>query len=112
MKQFGVAAVALLQLVDIVIHAATDQIEPIRVVANLIILAWLAYLQVTPVAASRRLGVAAVGAYMALNAYFLAQAGWVNPASGDPRVALILLVLLTVLLSVALLTRQPVSNLK
>ncbi len=38
------AGIAAIQLVDIVIHAATNQLEIIRVFSNLIILAWLTVL--------------------------------------------------------------------
>ena len=41
MKNIGVAIVVT-QLLDIIIHAATNQLEPLRVTSNIIILAWLA----------------------------------------------------------------------
>jgi hypothetical protein len=41
MKLTGLA-IAFVQLLDIVLHAATNQLEPLRVSSNLVILLWLA----------------------------------------------------------------------
>ena len=41
LKTFGIG-IALIQLFDIFIHAATNQLEIIRVISNLVILLWLA----------------------------------------------------------------------
>jgi hypothetical protein len=107
MKKTGLAltltglALALLQLIDIVLHAATAQLEALRVSANLLILLWLA------LTASGRLksrfpqtAAAATGAYLLLNLVFLAGAGLTNPALGGAvRAALLLLVSLTLVFS-------------
>jgi hypothetical protein len=94
-------AIALVQVVDIVIHMATDQVEIMRIIANLVILLW-----VVGVAWGRfktgflPISVGAVGVYLLLNLTFLALEGVKNPAQGDaPRIMLFLLVLLTVGLS-------------
>jgi hypothetical protein len=94
-------AIAIVQIFDVVIHAATDQVEMIRIIANLIILLWA----VGVMGGRLRTGflpmsVGAVGVYLLLNLIFLALEGVTNPAQGDaPRTMLFLLVLLTVGLS-------------
>ncbi len=103
LKILGIA-IALLQLFDIAIHAATDQLEFLRVSSNVIILVWLA------VTASGKFNVkaglaaiSAVGAYLILNLIFLAREGFTNPEQGgELRVMLLLLVFLTVSSSSAL----------
>ena len=97
LKTLGIA-IALLQLFDIAIHAATDQLEFLRVSSNVIILFWLA---VTASEWRNAKGVlaaiSAVGAYLILNLVFLAREGFTNPEQGgELRVVLILLVFLTV----------------
>jgi hypothetical protein len=94
-------AIAIVQVFDVVIHVATDQVEILRIIANLVILFW-----VMGVVWGRfrtgflPLSVAAVGVYLLLNLTFLALEGVTNPAQGDaPRIMLFLLVLLTVGLS-------------
>lgn len=95
-------AVTLIQLADIAIHVATDQAEPIRIASNVFILLGLA------LGVFRKVNrtVTAVGSiciYLAMNVWFVAQYGLTNPQQGgQPRTALILLVLLTVVLSLLL----------
>lgn len=99
--RFTGIAIALVQLLDIVLHAATNQLEPLRVSSNLVILLWLA------ITASGRLGDkfrwlawAATGIYLLLNLVFLALEGITNPEQGGTlRVALLLFVLLTLVFS-------------
>ena len=103
-------AIALIQLFDIAIHAATDQLEPLRVASNAVILLWLVLMAFGILRGyARQTGIASVGLYLLLNALFLAQAGFTNPAQGGAvRWMLILLVALTVALSARLLsTRRP-----
>jgi hypothetical protein len=74
--------VVLLQVFDVVVHAATDQIEPLRVAANVLI-AGSAVVAVVRSAAAGGLAVpAALGAYLMLNAVFVALAGAANPYQG------------------------------
>jgi hypothetical protein len=94
-------AIAVVQVFDIVIHVATDQVEIMRIIANLIVLFWVVGVvggqlrtNLLPTAAG------AVGVYLLLNLTFLALEGVTNPAQGDaPRIMLFFLVLLTVGLS-------------
>jgi len=89
-------AIASVQVVDILIHAATDQIEPLRVLSNAVILLWLGLAAAGRVK-GKGLPLAAVAIYLLLNALFLVQAGITNPQQGDAvRWVLLLLVALTV----------------
>jgi len=97
--------IILVQLFDIAIHAATDQLEPLRVVSNLIILAWVFVMlsgklseKIKPVT------LGSIGTYLGLNLIFLALEGLTNPNTGAPRSMLFLLVILTTVLSVGLFT--------
>lgn len=97
LKILGVA-IAFIQVFDILIHAATNQLEFLRVTSNVIILIWLA------VVASGRVGAKslpiaplAIGAYFSFNLIFLALEGLTN--EGEVRGMLFLLVGLTVTLS-------------
>jgi hypothetical protein len=100
MKLIGLA-IALVQLSDLLLHAASNQLEPLRVTSNLVILLWLA------IAASGRLNtrlqlaaLVSIGAYLLLNLVFLAREGLTNPAQGGAlRVALFGLMFFTVALS-------------
>jgi len=97
-------AVAIIQVFDIIIHAATDQLEILRVTSNVIILLWLAIvttgkfnLKFLQIAAS------SIGAYLVLNAIFLAMEGVTNiEQGGGLRTTLFLLVFLTITLSTLL----------
>jgi hypothetical protein len=96
--------IALLQLLDIAVHAATDQLEVMRVASNLLILLWLAvgYFGRSSTnffwTAS-----ASIVVYLFLNLLFLAQAGLANPEqSGGLRIALFLFVSLTAVFSLLL----------
>lgn len=94
-------ALVLVQIFDVVIHAATNQLEPIRVAANVIILLWLVAINSGRFKANfLPISFASIGAYLVLNLIFLARDGLTNPAQGDePRVILLTLVILTVILS-------------
>ena len=101
--------IAIVQVFDILIHAATDQLELLRVTANIVILVWLAILffgwlgQV-----SQAVSAGAIGLYLLLNLIFLFQAGFTNPAQGNaPRTMLFILVIFTSLLSILLVFKTP-----
>lgn len=103
-------SIALVQIFDIAIHAATDQLEPLRVASNVVILLWLALMASGKISAyARQIGVASVGVYLLFNALFLAQSGFTNPAQGGAvRWMLLLLVALTLALALWLTyTRHP-----
>lgn len=99
--------IALIQLIDIIIHAATDQLEFLRVTSNILILIWLTVLCLTKVKTNRFASFGTVGLYLFLNLLFLAQAGFTNPTQGGaPRTMLFILVILTTALSTWLTTKQ------
>ena len=104
--------IALVQLVDIALHAATNQLEPLRVSSNLVILLWLAIslfgrlgdkfrpVLGTGTAFARWLALAFPGTYLLLNLVFLALEGVTNPEQGGAlRITLFGLVTLTTALS-------------
>jgi hypothetical protein len=78
-----VVVLGLLQVFDVVVHAATDQIEPLRVVANVLIAGWAVVAAVRRGPAGRLAVPAALGAYLLLNAGFVALEGVTNPDQGD-----------------------------
>ncbi|MBI5354214.1 MAG: hypothetical protein HZB50_16340 [Chloroflexi bacterium] len=96
--------IAVIQLLDIIIHAATDQLEMIRVSSNVIIFLWLAAM------ASGRfntkfpaIAVSSIGSYLILNIIFLIREGVTNvEQGGELRVVLLLLMFLTTTLSTLL----------
>lgn len=103
LKTVGIG-IALIQLGDIVIHAATDQLEIIRVTSNLVILLWLAVVILNWYKTKfLQISVGSIGLYVILNFIFLAQEGLTNPEQGgNLRIVLFLLVFLTVTLSGAM----------
>ncbi len=76
------AVLGLVQGFDIGVHLAAGQLEPLRVVASVLIAGW-AILAVVRSEAARGLAVqAALGAYLFLNAVFVVLEGPTNPANG------------------------------
>ncbi len=107
------AAIAVIQLVDIILHIATNQAEPIRIASNLIVLLWLGVLSARVVAPQfRMIAVGVIALYLALNLIFLATAGITNAAQGGGlRVTLLAFVALTTALSAVLAYRwQPKAS--
>lgn len=101
-------AIALVQLFDIVIHVATNQVEPLRILSNIIILVWVGFAVLGWLKSQfRPTAVVAVSAYLLLNLIFLALEGVTNEAQGGGlRVMLFGLVFLTVGLSAVWVYRQ------
>lgn len=89
---------------DVVIHAATNQLEPIRVAANIIILLWLVAINWGRFKANfLPISFSSIGAYLVLNLIFLAREGLTNPTQGnEPRLMLFLLLIVTLILSTGL----------
>ncbi len=98
LKILGVA-IAFIQVFDTLIHAATNQLEPLRVSSNVIILVWLV-VAATGKLSAKCLPTAAIGVYVVLNVIFVALEGVTN--DGQLRVMLLLLVAVTVSLSTLL----------
>lgn len=97
---------ALVQLFDILIHAATDQIEPLRVTSNMVILLWIG-LEAAGRFRGRVLPSAAIGVYILLNGVFLATEGFTNAQQGGSvRWMLFALVIATLSLAAAFVARR------
>ncbi len=76
------AVLGLLQGFDIGVHVAAGQLEPLRVAANVLIAGWAVVAVVRIDAARGRAVQGALGAYLLLNAVFVALEGPTNPAQG------------------------------
>ena len=100
LKTFGIG-IAVIQLADIIIHAATNQLEIIRVSSNLIILLWLMVFMLNWYKTKfLQISISSIGLYVILNFIFLAREGLTNSEQGGSlRITLFLLVFLTVTLS-------------
>jgi len=94
--------IAFVQLVDILLHAAANQLEPLRVSSNVVILLWLAMMASGRLNVKPRLAAGiSVAMYLLLNLVFLALEGVTNPEQGGTvRVTLLVFVFITVTLSV------------
>ena len=104
LKTLGIG-IAVIQLTDIIIHAASNQLEIIRVSSNLIILLWLMVFMLNWYKTKfPQISISSIGLYVILNFIFLAREGLTNPEQGGSlRITLFLLMFLTVTLS-ALMT--------
>ena len=96
----AIALIVGVQLIDVAVHVAVDQVEPVRVLSNLVLVgsmgAAVGYnpgivggltASDTPVG---RLALVAMGSlvYLALNVWFVYEQGWVNPATERLRLPL------------------------
>jgi hypothetical protein len=97
--RFSIAMISI-QILDIIVHIATNQIEPLRIASNIIIIIaavlWIiAVVHVVKFWA----GFASGLVYLVLNGIFLAEFGLINPSSGSIRVPLFLFVLSTIIVN-------------
>lgn len=101
-------AIVAIQVFDIVIHVSTDQPEPIRITANLLLIAWAGLINTDKFGTQlQRSGGLLVAAYVVLNLVFLFREGFTNPnQGGEPRLMLLVLIALSTVLSAWLLGRQ------
>lgn len=104
--------IAIVQVFDILIHAATNQLELLRVTANIILLIWLAIVFFGRLGqVSKAISAGAISLYFLLNLIFLFQAGFTNPDQGGaPRTMLFILVFLTIVLSTLFTTNHQRSG--
>lgn len=101
-KIIGVVII-FVQLFDIVIHAATDQLELLRVASNLIILVWVLLILAGKLSAQiKRATLGSLGVYLGFNLIFLVLEGFTNPNTDAPRTILFLLVVLTTAFSLGI----------
>ena len=107
--------IAIIQVFDIFIHVATNQVEPIRITSNIIILLWLTtvFILSTFNANFLKMAIGSIVAYLVLNLIFLMLEGVTNAEQGgELRVTLFVSVFLTVTLSTLLtyLCGKDISN--
>lgn len=98
-QKYGITLLIMcIQILDIIVHALTNQLEMIRVQSNIIILLW-SFFQFIPTHtfSKRIMSTLSVSIYLILNVLFLFQYGIMN-SNGSYRVALIMFVGLTIAL--------------
>ncbi len=83
-------SILVIQIVDILIHVLSNQIEPLRIIANLIIIIWVLAIK------ENKYDWPIVSIFLALNAVFLVQNGVLN--EGEPRIFFSISILLTFIL--------------
>lgn len=85
------------QILDIIVHFLTNQLEIIRVQSNIVIMLWTIFLFIQTRSFSKRvITTISISIYLILNLLFIFQYGIVNSNSGDLRIALFIFVLLTI----------------
>ena len=73
--------IILIQAADITVHVLANQVEPLRITANVIIIIWL----LLPLKnLTKPLSLGSVSLFAILNIYFLSQFGITN--DGSPRI--------------------------
>lgn len=93
--------ILIIQITDIVLHVISDQAELLRILANLIIIAWVLIFYNKK---SNQLNWTILGIYLIFNFSFLNLRGLSN--NGDPRIFFWAAVLLTTLLSSLIINRK------
>ena len=93
--------ILIIQITDIAIHVISDQAELLRILANLIIIAWVLIFYNKK---SNQLNWTILGIYLIFNFSFLNLRGLSN--NGDPRIFFWSAVLLTTLLSSLIINRK------
>ena len=73
--------IILIQVADLIVHVLANQVEPLRITANIIIIIWL-LLPSKNLTKSISLG--SISLFAILNIYFLSQFGITN--EGSPRI--------------------------
>ena len=94
----------VIQIVDIMIHVSINEVEPIRILSNLIIIGWVVtfwFARDWIQARKRPVSFSAIGLYLLLSLIFLAQNGLTNPnQDGNLRTGLLVFVISTCMLSI------------
>ena len=93
--------ILIIQITDIVLHVISDQAELLRILANLIIIAWVLKFYNRN---SNKFNWTIIGIYLIFNFSFLNLRGLSN--NGDPRIFFWSAVLLTTLLSSLIINRK------
>jgi len=100
-QKYGISILIIsIQILDIIVHFLTNQLETIRVQSNIVIMMWTIFLFIQTRALSKSIiTTISISIYLILNLLFIFQNGIVNSQSGDFRIALIMFVLLTISLA-------------
>ncbi|MEO1043356.1 MAG: hypothetical protein AAFX52_13825 [Pseudomonadota bacterium] len=99
----------VVQALDLFVHVAVGELEPIRVMSNVIIV--LGGVITLASFASRLLAAALAGfLYLLLNVLFLVDQGWIKPATGAPRIPLIVFVATSLLILCWLISRHKAAR--
>ncbi len=85
------AALLLIQAFDVGVHLASSMLEPLRVAAN-VMLAVGGWMILSTPAGANGVGAANGFAFVVLNGVFIAVHGLTNPATGNLRLPMLLLV--------------------
>jgi len=90
-----------LQIIDITVHVLSDQIEPLRILANALVIIW--FIQIYKYK-SKNLGYLVTTIYLGLNTLFLVLNGLSN--NGEPRIFFWISISLTVLISILITNKK------
>ena len=90
-----------LQIIDITVHILSNQIEPLRVLANALIIIW--FIQIYKYK-SKNMGYLVTTIYLGLNTLFLILNGLSN--SGEPRLFFWISISLTALISTLITSKK------
>jgi len=90
-----------LQIIDITVHVLSDQIEPLRILANALVIIW--FIQIYKYK-SKNLSYLVTTIYLGLNTLFLVLNGLSN--NGEPRIFFWISISLTVLISILITNKK------
>ncbi len=90
-----------LQIIDITVHVLSDQIEPLRILANALVIIWFIQIYMYK---SKNLGYLVTTIYLGLNTLFLVLNGLSN--NGEPRIFFWISISLTVLISILITNKK------
>ena len=90
-----------LQIIDITVHVLSDQIEPLRILANALVIIW--FIQIYKYK-SKNLSYLVTTTYLGLNTLFLVLNGLSN--NGEPRIFFWISTSLTVLISILITNKK------
>ena len=90
-----------LQIIDITVHVLSDQIEPLRILANALVIIWFIQIYKNK---SKNLGYLVTTIYLGLNTLFLVLNGLSN--NGEPRIFFWISISLTVLISILITNKK------
>lgn len=100
-KPWAVQVLVLVNFIDVLVHAVTQQFELARALVALALVLWvLVWPQMSWV------GWGAVTAYVLVNGWFISQAGFMNADTGAPRILWAVFVGVSLVMSGLILYRQ------